>query len=402
MVDAAEIIDARGTGAKAGGRVRAARAGIWCELRPFDQSARDAYAAFCRPLQHSAPQNPSFAGAWADEPDADMVVATLTRNGSTELMLALEVAREGSVTVARHPGGRHANGSFPAFTGKNIADVRGAIAKAIRETRADIDLLSLERNERERGGMLNPLLGAGCVQSPNFALAVDLNGGFDEVLERSSGKRKRKKHRSQTRKFETAGGYRRFAATSKDEVDSLLATFYEMKAERFRHLGIGDVFADSSVKNAFRRMFVEALDTTAPQFILHGLEVGGVVRAVTGSSISDNRMTCEFSAFSDDELSSASPGDFLFFENIREACENGLAIYDFGVGDELYKRLWCNIESRHFDLHVPLTAKGRIVSAGKRTTGAVKRAIKENQFIWSFVKQLRKSGAGKPVVAGDD
>ncbi|MEX0955728.1 MAG: GNAT family N-acetyltransferase [Rhizobiaceae bacterium] len=372
-----------------------------CAIRPFDADARSAYAAFCESAAHSAPQNPSFVEAWADNPGADMVLATASRNGRTCLMLVLEIERNGPATVARHPGGRHANGSFPVFSGHEPSGIREILAGALRNARPDIDLVLLERNEIERGGRANPLHGAGCARSPNIALSVDLEGGFDAMFEGAGGKRKRKKHRSQTRKFEAVGAYSRFAATTPAEVDALLSAFYDMKAERFRHMGITDVFAPASVRNAFRRLFVGALDRAPPDFVLHGLEVGGVLRAVTGSSISGGRITCEFSSFRVDDLASASPGDFLFYENIREACEDGLSIYDFGVGDETYKRQWCNIESRHFDFHLPLTARGYAVSAARRTTAAVKRAVKENQFIWSMLKTLRKSGAGKPAPDSD-
>lgn len=400
MVDAAETADARRTGARSGPRARSAQALMSCDIRPFDADARSAYAAFCQSAAHAAPQNPSFVEAWADNPGADMVLATASRDGRTCLMLVLEIVRDGTATIARHPGGRHANGSFPAFSGQEFSGIREILAAAMRRARPDVDLILLERNEIERGGRANPLHGPGCAVSPNIALSASLENGFDGLFDGTSGKRKRKKHRAQVRKFEEVGPCRRFAATNPAEVDALLSAFYEMKAERFRQMGIADVFAPASVRNAFRRLFVRALDKAAPDFVLHGLEVGGVLRAVTGSSISGGRITCEFSSFRVDELASASPGDFLFYENVREACEDGLSVYDFGVGDEVYKRQWCNIETRHFDFHLPLTARGHAVSAVRRTTGAVKRAVKENPFIWSMLKTLRRSGTGKPASDG--
>jgi CelD/BcsL family acetyltransferase involved in cellulose biosynthesis len=385
MVDAAQIFEAEHPKSEAGS---------WAgTVRPFD-AARTDYATFCKGKLHSTPQNPAFVEAWAECPGADLVAIELTQGGTIQFMLVVEIVKDGAATIARYPGGRHANGSFPAFTASDLSGIRDLLRQPLAKGRPDVDLLLLERNEAERGAVANPLNGEGCTQSPNVALAVDLDGGFDEVLGRTSGKRKRKKHRSQTRKFETAGGHRRFVATTPDEVDLLLGTFYEMKAARFRQMGVTDVFAPPTIRDAFRRMFVGALGKSQPDFLLHGLEVGGVLRAVTGSSISGDRLTCEFSAFADDELAIASPGDFLFFENIREACESGMAIYDFGVGDERYKRQWCDIESRHFDFHLPLTARGHAVSAVGRMTGAVKRNIKENQTVWSLLKRARRQSAG--------
>src|SRR5690606_39947618 len=49
----------------------------------------------------------------------------------------------------------------------------------------------------------------------------------------SSAKRKRKKHRSQMRKFEAAGGFRRIIAQTPEETRRLFDAFLEMKEKRF-------------------------------------------------------------------------------------------------------------------------------------------------------------------------
>ena len=396
MVDAAEIVE---TGTKHRPPVTRAATAVSdtvAAIEPYGRAARASYAAFSRSTNHGAAQSPAFVAAWGDEPGSDLALLSIKRDRKTVFALVLEIVRVGRLRMARYPGGRHANGNFPPFAGDLPDNLLDLLAPTLRDTRPDIDIVLLERNERVLGGRASPLAAAGrSPTSPNVALAVDLAGGFDALLERTSGKRKRKKHRSQIRKFEAAGGYRRYAAQTPDEVATLLSAFYEMKSERFRQMGITDVFAPEEVRNAFARLFTGALALETPEFILHGLDVGGVLRAVTGSSLSGDRITCEFSAFRDDELSAASPGDFLFFENIREACDDGFAIYDFGVGDERYKRLWCNLETRHFDLHLPLTPKGRLFSAASRAMGAAKRFIKENRLVWSVVKRLRRASAVK-------
>ncbi len=118
-----------------------------------------------------------------------------------------------------------------------------------------------------------------------------------------------------------------------------------MKEFRFRKMGITNVFADEQVRAFFRALFTQALAEDKPAFVLHGLEVAGKLRAITGSSRSGKRLICEFGAIAEDDLGHTSPGDFLFFDNIQEACETGFEVYDFSVGDEPYKRLWCDIET---------------------------------------------------------
>ena len=84
------------------------------------------------------------------------------------------------------------------------------------------------------------------------------------MLGRTSGKRKRKKHRSQTRKFEAVGSFRRITAASESEIDTLLGAFFAMKEVRFQKMGIANVFGDAQVKSFFRAIFVEALKQPKP------------------------------------------------------------------------------------------------------------------------------------------
>src|SRR5690606_18358165 len=134
---------------------------------------------------------------------------------------------------------------------------------------------------------------------------------------------------SQVRKFEAVGSYRRITASTAEETATLLDAFFAMKEQRFRKMGIANVFGGPGVREFFHALFADALTEPTPRFVLHGLEVAGKLRAVTGSSRCGRRLICEFGGIAEDELSHASPGDFLFFDNIRQACEEGMAVYDF-------------------------------------------------------------------------
>ncbi len=364
-------------------------------LTVYDATARDGL--------HAPAQGAAWVGAWLDAVRPDALFATILSGGQPVFALALEVSREGPFKVARLPGGTHANGNFPPsdpawLAGAPEASIVALIG-AIRRARPDIDVLALERLMPALAGARNPLLALPSSPSPNPSLAVDLAGGFEALMARSSGKRKRKKHRSQTRKFEAAGGFRRIEACSPQEVDRVLDAFFAMKAVRFEQAGIANVFGDAKVQAFFRRLFTDALPLSPKPFVLHALEVGGTLRAITGSSRLPDRLVCEFGAIVEDELSHASPGDFLFFDNIMEASAQNLAVYDFSVGDELYKRLWCDIETRHADVLVPLSRQGRLLVAGLRALAGVKTWVKRNRRLWAAVKAVRKRAAGKPATA---
>ncbi|TGV80726.1 GNAT family N-acetyltransferase, partial [Mesorhizobium sp. M00.F.Ca.ET.149.01.1.1] len=366
------------------------------------------YAQFCASALYAPAQSASWVSNWAAATGADIIVATLACDGRPALSLALEVVRRGPFKVARFPGGRHANGNFAAVDPRFLPAIDGpairSMFKEIAGTRPDIDLTSLERLLPDLDGVANPLAALPSFPSPNLALAVDLDGGFDALLSRASGKRKRKKHRSQTRKFEAIGTFRRIEARTPEDVERLLGAFLDMKEVRFAKMGIANVFGDAGVRAFFRALFTDALTEDKPSFLLHGLDVAGKLRAVTGSSRSGKRLICEFGAIADDDLAFTSPGDFLFFDNIQEACELGFDVYDFSVGDEPYKRLWCDIEVQHFEVLAPLTLKGRALAAAMRQGALGKAFIKNNPTIWKLTKMLRRKAAGQaaPAAAEDD
>ena len=361
-------------------------------------AAVSAYAALCLEAVFAPAQSPHWIECWKRHCNADIVVATLSRQHRQVFAVALEVVSHGSVTLACLVGGTHANGNFSPVVAGAAADIGAGdietLIRAIRAARPDIDLIALERLVDSFRGTPNPLRHLPGAQSPNPALAVDLSGGFEAVLARASGRRKRKKHRSQTRKFEAAGGFRRLQARTRADSERLLDAFFAMKAERFAAMGVKNVFDGSPVQDFFRELFASEAHKAAPAFLLHGLEVGGRLRAVTGSSMTADSIICEFGAIAGDELAFASPGEFLFFDNIREACDQGLALYDFSVGDEAYKRLWCDIETRHIDIVVPLTFRGRASALRRRAAAAVKRRVKANRSLWETVKRARRTLRG--------
>lgn len=351
------------------------------------------YTELARHAAHGPAQDPAWVAAWIGATGADALVATLRVSGRPVLALALEIRREGAFRTARFMGGKHANGNFPMADRAWLAGARTpqieAIVGAIAKARPDIDLVAFDRLSADFDGLPNPLLRLPSTPSPNVALAVDLTGGFDAVLGRTSGKKKAKRHRSQERKYEAVGGARRVVARSQAETDAMLDAFFAMKAQRFRAMGITDVFASAQVQAFFRQLFAEALRSSPPPFLLHGLEVGGKYRAVTGSSRAGNRFICEFGAIADDDLGHISPGEYLFYDNIAEACEQGFSIYDFSVGDEPYKRQWCDVEIRQHDVLVPLTAKGKALALSLRAAARAKAFVKNSPGLWQFVRRAR-------------
>lgn len=367
-----------------------------------DEAALRDYDAFCRDALHGPCQHPVWVRAWIAATGADAVIVTLSRDGRPVVKLALEVVPRGPLRIARFVGGNHANGNFAAVARNAASEAaapdRAALAAALRKARPDIDLLLLSRQNPRFEGVDNPLGGLATMQSPNISLAVDLAGGFEAVLERHNAARKRKKLKYQLNRFKQAGGYRLIEARTPDEVERLLETFFELKGASLRSKGIADTFAAREIRSFFRTLFRDALREDEPPFVLHAVEVGGEIAAINGLSVTRETVVCEFGTYRNADPKT-SPGYFIDYTNIEQACGKGKAIYDFSVGDEDYKRSWCDIETWHFETLLPLGARGGALALYERGRAAAVHALKSNHALWAFAKRLRARVGGESSAA---
>jgi CelD/BcsL family acetyltransferase involved in cellulose biosynthesis len=342
---------------------------------------------------HGAPQSFLWIDSWRAIVNADSFVVGLFDGNGPILLVPLEVVSQSGTKIVRYPGGSHANCNFP-WLRKEYCGVVGREAvrqliETIRKARSDIDALSLTRQLSELQGTPNPLLTLGMEPNPNPVLAASLDGGFDAVLDYANRKRKLKKHRQHSRRYEESGGWRIAGPQNRTEADNILDLYFAMKAQRFRKMGIRDPFADENVRNFFKTLFGEELAKSQELNELRFLEVGGTVRSIIGKQFGDTGSTVEFAAIAEDELTTASPGEFLFFEDISRSCDEGRSIYSFGIGDEPYKREWCDIERTIYDTLVPLSARGKLFTTLQSARDAIAGSLKRNPRLWSLTKTLR-------------
>jgi len=94
-------------------------------------------------------------------------------------------------------------------------------------------------------------------------------------------------------------------------------------------------------------------------------------------------------SYDDGETSRFGPGAAHLRELLRYAIERGLARFDFTIGDEPYKRDWCENEQRLFDHSAAATLRGLPAAALAFGWGRAKRAIKKSAPLWTAVQRLR-------------
>ena len=338
-------------------------------------------------------------------PDCVAVVATSSQTGLVDFVLPLEIIQKNLLTLARFPGGSHANSNFAA-SGVLVAQLpseklTAGISKAVSLARPDVDAILLERQLETLDGATNKLILPQSGISPNVALSFAYLSTFQDLLKARNGSKKLKKMRQMHRRMEERGGFEQIKARSQAECESILDRFFQLKGERLKSRGLKDVFGNPKVQSFFKDLFSQATQTHSPHFELHALDVGGEMSAVAGCSIHGKHVTVEFGGIcsTDPQL---SPGDILFHFMIEQYCNRGFEVFDFGVGDEFYKRRWCDIETWHRDTFLALSAKGRFAALAMRAVASVKKNIKNNPALFGLLKKLRALRRTEPTNGSSD
>ncbi|KJF74384.1 polysaccharide biosynthesis GNAT family N-acetyltransferase UppA [Agrobacterium arsenijevicii] len=350
---------------------------------------------------NSLHQGFGWCSIWAQTQDSPLLIIRGRQSGRTVFLLPLEIVQEGGIRKACFPGGRFNNintglfdRSFAEEAGHKTAAAIAREARKLLHGRADI--LALQNIPLIWRGRTNPLAHLASVENPNPAFQLPLMESFESTLRQVNAKRRRKKFRIQSRRAGEIGGYSHVIARSPQEKCELLQVFFRQKAIRFASQGIPDVFRDQSVQDFFHDLATFPETDTDSLLELHAIrlhgENEGVIAAISGLSRKQDHVICQFGSI-DEAVEDISPGELLFWLMIERACNEKAAIFDFGVGDQPYKRSWCPLSTVQHDIFLPVTLKGRAAASAYVAIARTKSVIKSNPALYAFIQRFR---AGRP------
>lgn len=331
------------------------------------------------------------------------LVVTVRTAGRLALLLPLSVHRRGPVRIARFPGGSHCNHNTglidPSLVATPPDTLLAAIASAVADSGAGVDLLHLGYQPAEIGGRPNPLVGPGAERAMHDAYDMALDGGFDAVLGRHKGSKKRSKVRAHAKVFEEVGGYRVTRETSPESAAEALRAFLSQKAERLAALGLPNVFAapgtDAFFQDLLDRHFAGAGGLVDVYTLRHdeGIGATGICLPFAGTE------HFLMSSFALDRFARGGPGELALHHMLEDCSARGVARFDFGIGDARYKRSWCDREVVMMDTVLPLTALGGMAAASVRAMKQVKARIRANPALHRLAQSVRSRLGGRPAAS---
>lgn len=342
-------------------------------------------------------QTLAWCRKWVHAHSSKIAIVVGERDGQLLFLLPLEIVRRGPIRVARYIGAPFSNLNFGLFA-DNIDDSVGPkfgvhIVRALRKADLKADILHLDKVACTWRGVAHPFDGLNAIESANPAFQVTLHQDFTQVLAQVNAKRRRKKFRRAEAMLGEIGGYEHRIAASPEEADRFLQAFFRQKETRFKLHGIPNVFADQDIRTFFELLAQESLLQTDPGLELHAIcltgDNEGRIAAVAGLSKKQDHVICQFGSIDEDVVPEASPGELLFHLMIKRAAEQGNAVFDFGIGDQSYKRSWCDQQTVQYEFVNALSLLGMLAKPLITAEVHAKRVIKQNPNLFHFARQIR-------------
>ncbi|MGK6312861.1 GNAT family N-acetyltransferase [Neorhizobium sp. DT-125] len=334
---------------------------------------------------------------WTEAHGREFAIVQGIAKGRTLLILPLEIVLEKGVKIARFPGDRFNNintGLFDPDLAAPDAEELLNFAYALRIALKDrADLVVLDNIPLRWRGLRHPLTELATIENQNRSFQLPLFADFEATIAQLNAKSRRKKFRSSSRKIEAIGGYEYIVPRGHDEKHALLDLFFRQKGERLRLFGLPDVFQPREIRDFFHRLLDVPTEGSDTPLVLHAIRLRGEheghIPAIAGLSRKGGHVICQFSSIDETVCPEASPGELLFWLTIERSCREGAAIFDFGIGDQPYKRNWCSQETVQHDILLPLTWKGSMARPLLIGMTRAKAAIKRNPDLYSALQRWR-------------
>ncbi|WP_275790389.1 GNAT family N-acetyltransferase [Pararhizobium gei] len=348
-------------------------------------------------------QSFDWCAAWAASHDNQLLLIRGMIGIRTVFILPLELVRGVFFRTARFIGAPHSNlntGLFdPSFDPSVCREMAGVLIDELsRKLSRVADIVTLEKLPLTWRNVAHPLSSFPAVRNQNSSFQLPLLGDFEATLAQINAKRRRKKFRLSEKRLAAMGGYQHVIAKTPEDLQRILDLFFQQKAARFKALGLPNVFRHQDTQEFFRALAAIETASDIEPLTLHAIrltgEHDGRIAAIAGVSRKGDHVICQFGSIDEEMAADASPGELLFYLMIRQFDTQGVALFDFGIGDQGYKRSWCTLETVQRDIVLPLTVRGRLAAWTHRMVVESKTAIKKKRRIYAFLQRLRQRRQG--------
>jgi len=249
------------------------------------------------------------------------------------------------------------------------------------------DVVNLTKMPAVVGGQPNPLLHLGLTVNPSGAYLTHLTGDWETFYAAKRSSTTRRRDRTKRKRLSESGEVRLVNPESAAETLSALDILMTQKARLFSHMGVGNLFARPGHAEFYRALASEP--ATRPLVHVSRLDVGATAAAVNLGLTWRDCYYHLLASYDDGELSRFGPGAAHLHDLLHLAIDRGFKVFDFTIGDERYKRDWCDTEIELHDYIAAATWRGALIAMPRLAGQRLKRWIKQTPLLWAIFSSAR-------------
>jgi CelD/BcsL family acetyltransferase involved in cellulose biosynthesis len=243
------------------------------------------------------------------------------------------------------------------------------------------DLINLTKMPETVGAQANPMLQLPVTVHPSGAYLTHLSDDWETFYAAKRSSATRRRDRTKRKRLAEFGEVRLVNPQSDDDTLATLDTLMTQKARSFAHMGVANLFAKPGYADFYRALATDP----ATQHLVHvsRIDVGTTSAAVNLGLTYRDRYYHLLASYDDGDVSRFGPGAAHLHDLLRLAIERGFRIFDFTIGDERYKRDWCDSELKLYDYIAAANWRGTLMAAPMRAAQHLKRRIKQTPALWN-------------------
>jgi len=248
------------------------------------------------------------------------------------------------------------------------------------------DLVELAKMPERVGTQANPMLELPVSLNPSGAHRTALGESWEAYY----GKRSSATRRRDRTKFSRLAAYGEIAFIEPEraaDIEVTLHCLFEQKAGSFARMGVRDPFAEAGYRDFYLDL---ALDPDLGDLVqVARLDVGEETAAATFCLRWKGACYYLLASYQAGELARFGPGAQHLRHLMQLAIERGFSHFDFTIGDEAYKRDWCEEELKLYDHCAARRWRALPVLIAARAFRRTKRFVKQTPALWRLYARTR-------------
>lgn len=341
----------------------------------------------------------AWAEAWfstvaSERGERPFVVLGRDAQGGTGFLLPFVMERRGPLRVLSWPGATHCAyhaGLFSPLCRRQVAERGGkafwtGVLAALSEADALLGYgLPVLAHEQDNPLSMLPSIETGC-----NAYRLELQGGWEHVYARRCGARLQHDNRRCERRLAELGDVRfRIAETPHDRLQ-LVETLLDHKSSQLCEAGAPDFTAQPGVRAFYRKLVNSPQWRLDARVMITALEIDGRPVAINLGLVKDATYHGLIQAMPDGKAARFAPGRQLLKRCIEHACNEGLATFDLGAGDNRGKHRWSETAVQRHDILVGITLRGKVFILAMKAILRAKCHVKNSPALWRAALGCRR------------